>query len=269
MTGPVLVRRVRAENVRPHAGALGPGKGGDDARHDVAAEGRPGLNELSLLVDGKPRAVGGEAQAQPRRHPGGEVASGGGGAEKQYRGLLLGHHGRQHRRETIGGITAEEFMAAADHPVRPLVAEPFQAGQAVVAQGHRHQGLAQMIGQPAAVGEKLVHHPARDPPAFFCLALGPDENPHEFGKLFGRGLAAFDGKGGLGADAHAGPAQRAALVHRDLLPAGRNSAEGAGFLTQAAEIADVMYYFQHVSAQVRFVCGIETAQVFRLKTEGQ
>ena len=104
-------------------------------------------------------------------------------------------------------------MAAADHPVRPLVAEPFQSGQAVVAQHHRQQGLPQTLGQPAAVGEKLVYHPPRDQPAFFCLALGPDENPLVASEFLRRSLSALDGKGGLRADAHAGPAQGAALVH--------------------------------------------------------
>ena len=246
-----LVRLGRAENVRPHGGALGPGIGGDNARHDVAAEGRPCLNELALLVDGKPRAVGGEAQAQPGRHPGGKVAAVGGGTEKQHRRLLLGHHRRQGRRETIGGIAAEEFVAATDHPVCPLVAEPFQSGQAVVAQNHRKQGLPQTFGQPAAVGEQLVDDFAWNQLLLTVLALDPDENPLVASEFLRRSLAALDGKGGLRADAHAGPAQGAALVHRDLLRAGRNRAEGARFLTEAAEIADVMNYFQHVSTQLR------------------
>ncbi len=243
-----LVRRVRFENVRPHRGALGPGVGGDDARHDVAAEGRPGLNELALLVDGEPRAVGGEAQAQPRRHPRGKVAAVGGGTEKQHRRLLLGHHGRQRRRETIGGIAAEEFVAAADHPVRPLVAEPFQPGQAVVAQHHRQQGLPQPLGQPAAVGEKLVNHPPRDRAGRLLPRTRPRRKPPGSGRVppaeaWRRSMERADCGQTLTQAPHR--VQRSSTVTVSL-PVG-NRAEGARFFAQAAEIADVMIDFQHVS----------------------
>ena len=59
------------EDAGPGRGHLGKGAGGDDGGHDVAAEGRAGLEQKALFrVDGKRGAVRGEAGFKRRRHLG-------------------------------------------------------------------------------------------------------------------------------------------------------------------------------------------------------
>jgi hypothetical protein len=198
-----------------HAGAgrghLGIGAGGDDGGHDVPPEGRPGLEQKALVgVDGKGRAVRGEAGFQSRRHLGDEGPAQVGGPGQDDFGLILPGDFRQGR--GVMGLP-QNRRGAGLRPYRPCRRRrPGALGPGAPPLSPTSTAATPTFSSPAnrraspsnsrATGASL---PWR------CSAK--TQTPS--GGTPGRGAGpAISGRfqGPLGADFHAGPAQSAALA---------------------------------------------------------
>ena len=219
-------QRPGLEDPGPGRGHLREGARGDDGGHDIAAEGRAGLEQQALFrVDGEGGAVGGQAGLQARGHPGDEGPAGvGGPGQDDLRPVLPGQ-----LRQGRGIGLFQEILEARVLSQVNLVSPGGQQGRGqagdLFAKQDRGHGHLQRFGQPPAFAQQLGGHRGQD--AAPLLGKDPDAvRRHRRPRAGAAGLR--QGQGLHFADLDAGAAEVAALADDQGLALQLQDPEGTG-----------------------------------------